>query len=110
MTTPTLAEFVSLDLRVGTVVRCESNDMARDPALAIWIDFGTEGIKLSSAQITELYEPEALVGTQVVAATGFPPLKVGGFVSEVLVIGAMTDGGVVLLRPDRPVEAGAEIA
>ncbi len=110
MTTSTFADFVSLDLRIGTVVRCERNDKARDPAFAIWIDFGAEGIKRSSAQITDLYEPDALVGTQVVAATGLPAMKVGGFVSEVLVIGAMTDGGVVLLRPDQPVEAGTEVA
>ena len=110
VSTPTFADFESLDLRIGTVVRCERNAKARDPALAMWIDFGAYGVKQSSAKITDLYEPASIVGTQVVAVTGFDSMKVGGFVSDVLVIGAMTDDGVVLLRPDRGVDPGTEIA
>ncbi len=110
MTTPTFADFEALDVRVGTVVRCERNEQPRDPALGIWIDFGAEGVKRSSAQITDLYVPQDLVGTQVVAVTGFEPMRVGGFVSEVLVIGVLTPDGVVLLRPDRSVDPGSEVA
>jgi tRNA-binding protein len=110
MTKPTLSDFEALDICVGTVVRCEENKTARKAALALWIDFGAEGIKQSSAQITDLYRPGDLVGTQVVAVAGFEPMRVGGFLSEVLAIGALTDGGVVLLRPDRPVDPGTAVA
>ncbi len=110
MSTPTISDFEALDLRIGTVVRCERNKKARNAALAMWIDFGAHGVKHSSAQIADLYEPDALVGSQVVAVTGFAPMSVGGFLSEVLVVGALTDDGVVLLRPDRPVDAGTDIA
>lgn len=76
----------------------------------MWIDFGEQGVKQSSAQIADLYEPDDMIGTQVVAVTGFAPMNVGGFVSEVLVVGALTDDGVVLLRPDHPVDAGSDVA
>jgi tRNA-binding protein len=107
---PTISDLEALDLRIGTVVRCELNAKARKAALALWIDFGGQGVKRSSAQIADLYEPDALIGSQVVAVTGFAPMNVGGFVSEVLVVGALTDDGVVLLRPDRPVGDGSNIA
>lgn len=110
MAVPTFSDFDALEIRVGTVVRCEVNEKSRNAALAMWIDFGAAGIKQSSAQITDLYRPDDLVGTQVVAVTGFEPTRVGGFLSEVLVIGALTDDGVVLLRPDRPVDPGTEVA
>jgi tRNA-binding protein len=110
VSTPTISDFEALDLRIGTVVRCEHNSKARKTALAMWIDFGEHGVKQSSAQIDDLYVPDDLVGSQVVAVTGFAPMSVGGFVSEVLVVGALTDDGVVLLRPDRPVEPGTVVA
>ena len=110
MSTRTISDFEALDLRIGTVVRCEPNTKTRWPALAMWIDFGAHGVKHSSAQIADLYEPDALVGSQVAAETGFAPMSVGGFLSEVLVVGALIDDGVVLLRPDRPVDAGTDIA
>lgn len=106
---PTFDEFATLDLRIGTVVRCEPNAGAREPALCLWIDFGGETLQ-SSAKLTDLYRPEDLVGTQVVAATGFEPMRVGGFRSDVLVIGALTDRGVVLLRPDSDVPPGSTVA
>lgn len=106
---PTFDEFATLDVRVGTVVRCEPNPGAREAALSLWIDFGSETLQ-SSAKLTDLYRPEDLVGTQVVAVTGFEPMRVGGFRSDVLVIGAITDRGVVLLRPDFDVPPGATVA
>jgi len=107
---PTIAEFAALDLRIGTVVRCEPNLGARDPAYCLWIEFGELGVLQSSAKVTDRYEPGDLVGTQVVAVTGFAPMHVGGFRSDVLVIGALVDGGVVLLRPDLPVDPGTSVA
>lgn len=103
------SDFAALDLRIGSIVRCEPNDAARDPAFRMWIDFGSETLQ-SSAKLTDLYEAADLVGTQVVAVTGFEPLRVGGFRSDVLVIGALTERGVVLLRPDEPVPPGAAVA
>jgi len=110
MARPTISDFFDMALLVGTVVRCEVNTGARDPALCLWIDFGHRGTKQSSAKITDHYDPQSLVGRQVVAATGFEPIRVGGFRSEVLVVGALTDDGVVLLAPDRPVPPGSSVA
>lgn len=107
---PTISDWNGFGVRVGTVVRAEENDGARDPALSLWIDFGALGVLQSSAKLTDRYHPASLVGTQVVAVTGFDPMRVGGFRSDVLVLGALTGGGVVLLRPDEPVEPGSEIA
>lgn len=107
---PSLADWHEFAVRIGTVTRAEPNTAARDPAIAMWIDFGDLGTLQSSAKVTDHYDPETLIGTQVVAVTGFPPLRVGGFRSDVLVIGALTDGGVVLLRPDHPVPPGSEVA
>lgn len=97
-------------MRVGRVVRAESNDTARDPAYRLWIDFGDLGELQSSAKLTDRYRPSDLVGTQVVAVTGFESLRVGGFRSDVLVLGALTEAGVVLLRPDDAVPPGATVA
>lgn len=97
-------------VRSGTIVRAEPNDGARDPSYRLWIDFGDLGEKQSSAKINDLYAVADLPGTQVIAVTGFDPIKVGGFRSDVLVLGVLTDAGVVLLRPDRPVAPGSEIA
>lgn len=107
---PTLDDWHELAVRIGTVLRAENNDGARDPAYRLWIDFGPYGEVQSSAKITDLYSIDELVGRQVVAVTGFPPLRVGGFRSDVLVLGALTDAGVVLLQPDRPVSDGADVA
>ena len=107
---PSLSDWHEFAVRVGTVTRAEPNEAARDPAIALWIDFGPLGVKQSSAKITDRYAPGDLVGRQVVAVTGFPPLRVGGFRSDVLVVGALTDGGVVLLAPDAEVAPGSEIA
>ena len=110
MAAPTYSDVESMDIRVGTIVRCQPNERSRNPAFALWIDLGDGRTKQSSAQITDLYDPDDLVGTQVAVITGIEPMRVAGFLSEVLVIGAITDAGVVLLRPDRPVGPGSRVA
>ena len=99
-----------MDMRVGLVVRAEPFPEARTPAYKLWIDFGPLGAKQSSAQITDHYRPDELVGRQVVCVVNFPPKRIGPFVSEVLVLGAYTNGReVILLRPDREVERGSRV-
>lgn len=106
-----LTTFAAADLRVGTVVRAETFPEARKPAYRLWIDFGELGIRTSSAQITERYEPQDLLGTQVIAVVNLSSRQIANFMSECLVIGAVTKGeGVVVLRPDSPVENGTPIA
>ena len=110
MTTIVWTDFEKIDIRVGVVTEARAFPEARRPAYRLWIDFGTLGIKRSSAQITAHYQPEALVGRQVIAVVNFPPRQIGPFVSDVLVLGAYDDAGeVVLLRPDSAVTPGARI-
>lgn len=97
-------------MRVGTIVAAEPFPKARKPAYQLTIDFGPLGIRRSSAQITTLYEAEALVGRQVVAVVNFPPKQIATFMSECLVLGSVADNGTVtLLQPERPVENGVRI-
>ncbi|RIH85470.1 putative chaperone CsaA [Calidithermus terrae] len=105
-----LQAFELLDLRVGRVLRAEVNAEARKPAYKLWIDFGPLGEKASSAQLTALYTPEALVGRLVVAAVNLGARKVAGFTSEVLVLGLPdAEGRVVLLEPEREVPLGGRV-
>jgi tRNA-binding protein len=106
----TIEDFERLHIRVGTVTQAEPNTGARDPAYRLWIDFGELGTLQSSAKVTDRYSPEDLVGRQVVAVTGFDPVRVGGFRSDVLVLGALDAGGVVLLAPDHVVPPGSAVA
>ena len=103
--------FLKVDIRAGTIIRAEPFPEARKPAWRLWIDFGAGiGEKKSSAQITELYTPEALIGRQVMAVVNFPPRQIGPMLSEVLVLGVSdAQGRVVLLRPDQPVPDGARM-
>lgn len=108
----TIEDFDKLDMRVGRVLSVEEFPEARNPAWKLEIDFGAEvGIKRSSAQITH-YTREQLQGRTVVGVVNFPPRRIAGFQSEVLVLGAMDpEKGVVLLTPDDPdVELGSKIA
>ena len=107
---PTFEDFEALGLVVGTVLRAETNDGARDPAYKLWIDLGKDEVAQSSAKITDLYGTEDLVGRQVIVVTGFEPMRVGGFRSDVLAIGALTTDGVVLVTPDESVPPGATVA
>jgi tRNA-binding protein len=103
-------DFEKVDMRVGVVVRAEPFPEARKPAYKLWIDFGPLGQKQSSAQITDHYRAEDLVGRPVVCVVNFAPKRIGSFVSEVLVLGAYTNGReVILLRPDQDVERGSRI-
>ena len=106
----TYADFERLDVRVGRVVRAEPFPEARKPAYKLWIDFGALGVRTSSAQITDLYAMEGLSGQPVVAVVNVPPKRIAGFRSEVLVLGALTDEGVVLLQPGRSVLSGSRVA
>lgn len=105
------AAFDAVEMRVGTIVAVEEFPEARKPAYKLTIDFGEGvGIKRSSAQIVDLYEPVSLIGAQVVGVVNFPPKRIAGFQSEVLVLGMADDAGrVVLLRPERAVPNGARI-
>ena len=107
----TIEDFERIDMRVGRVVRVDDFPEARNPAWKLEIDFGQElGVKRSSAQITH-YEREQLEGRLVVGVVNFPPRRIAGFESEVLVLGALdSEKGVVLLRPDEDVALGDRIA
>ncbi len=111
MTAVTLEEFQKIQIHTGTVLSVNPNEKARIPAWVLEIDFGEDlGIKTTSAQLTTLYTPENLIGTQVVAVMNFPPLRIAGVKSEVLVLGVLDSKGVVLLRPDQKVEDGTRVA
>ena len=106
--------FERLEMRVGMVIHCTSFPEARKPSYKLEIDFGPLGIKRSSAQLTAYYNPEDLVGRQIIAVVNFPPRRIAGFASEVLVLGVPgmgiePAGTVVLLEPERSVELGARV-
>ena len=106
----TFDDFMKLDIRVGTILAAEPFQKARKPAYQLQIDFGEDlGVKKTSAQITDRYQPEELVGKQVLAVVNFPPKQIADFMSEVLVLGTYSEGGVVLIAPDKEVKNGDKL-
>lgn len=105
------SDFDKVELRVGTIIEVEDFPEARKPAYKLKVDFGDDiGIKKSSAQITELYNKEGLLGTQVLGVVNFPVKQIGPIRSECLVTGFYRDdGAVVLARPDKPVSNGTKL-
>jgi tRNA-binding protein len=103
-------DFEKIDIRVGTILTVKNFEKAKKPAYQLSIDFGPLGVKKSSAQITELYSPEEMVGKQIIAVVNFPPKQIANFISECLVLGIYTaDNKVVLLEPSLAVDNGDKI-
>ena len=107
----TFDDFMTVDIRVGTVVDAQPFPEARKPAYKLFIDFGDAiGQKKTSAQVTDHYSIADLIGRQVMAVVNFPPRQIGPFMSEVLTLGVMdADGAVVLLQPDQKVPNGGRM-
>jgi tRNA-binding protein len=104
------ADFEQVELRVGTIIEVEDFPEARKPAYKVKVDFGPEiGVKKSSAQITDFYSKEELLGRQIVGVVNFPPKQIGPMRSEFLLTGFYSDAGVVLAVPEREVSNGAKL-
>ena len=110
-TSATIEDFDRLDIRAGTIVDARPFPEARKPSVRLWVDFGgTIGVRRSAAQITVHYGPDRLIGRQVMAVVNFPPRRIAGFESEVLVLGVPDENGaVVLLKPDLRVPDGGRM-
>jgi tRNA-binding protein len=107
---PGAEAFAALELRVGRIVRAEPNAGARKPSYRLWVDFGPLGERTSSAQLTDLYSADQLVGRDVIAAMNLGSRRIAGFLSEVLVLGVPDEAGhVVLLQPERTVPLGGRV-
>ena len=103
--------FLSVDIRVGTIVACKEFKEARKPAYQVWVDFGDDlGHKKSSAQITHLYTCNDLLGKQVLAVVNFPEKQIGSFLSEILILGLHNaQGSVSLVSPDHLIPNGTKL-
>ncbi|MFC5046784.1 tRNA-binding protein [Aquimarina hainanensis] len=103
-------EFIHVEMRVGTIISAEEFKEARNPAYKLIIDFGDYGTRKTSAQITDFYSPDQLIGRQVVAVINFPPKQIANMMSECLVLGAVNERKeVTLLHPDMKVKNGERI-
>lgn len=106
----TFNDFLQVDMRVGQIIEARDFPEARKPAYQLKVDFGDLGIKKTSAQITERYTKEDLVGKRIIAVVNFPPKQIGPFMSEVLVLGVPGEQGeIVLLSPDEAVPLGGRV-
>lgn len=106
----TFDDFIKLDIRVGTIIEAKVFEKAKKPAYQLKVDLGNEiGIKKYSAQITDVYKCEDLIGKQVLAVVNFPPRQIVDFMSEVLVLGTYSKDGVVLITPDKEVTIGDKL-
>lgn len=107
----TYSDFEVVDIRVGTIIEADDFPQARKPAYKLKIDFGSEiGVKRSSAQITEHYSKQDLIGRQVLGVVNFPPKQIGPFISECLTLGlADNNNNVVLVQPEREVPIGGKL-
>lgn len=106
----TWSDFQKVEMRIGTIIHAEIFKEARNPAYKITVDFGELGTKKTSAQVTVLYNPEDLIGKQVVAVVNFPPKQIANMMSECLILGGLGDGkAVILLQPERLVKNGTKI-
>ncbi len=111
MTEISWQEFEKVELRVGTIMSAEAFPEAIKPAYKLTIDFGQIGVRKSSAQITDLYSLEELVGKQIIGVVNFPAKQIGPFMSECLVTGFIQeDAGIVLAVPDKPANNGSRLA
>lgn len=105
-----IEDFMKLDIRVGTIISAEEFAKAKRPAYKLTIDFGKKiGIKKSSAQITQRYKLDELIGQQVLAVVNFPSRQIADFMSEVLVLGTYSENGVVLITPQKKVANGDKL-
>ncbi len=105
-----LSYFEKIEIRAGTVLEVKENKKSRNPAYVLKIDFGKDiGVKNSSAQITKLYKPEDLIGTQVICCVNLTPLHIGSVTSEVRILGTDSEQGVVLLRPSEKIKDGDKV-
>jgi len=106
-----ITDFDNLDIRIGQIIKAEVFPEARNPSYKLWVDLGILGIKKSSAQITQLYNTDELVGKYIVTIANLPPRNIAGFTSEILVLGVVSDNGdCVLLVPDRAVQPGQRVS
>lgn len=106
----TFEEFTKVDLRIGTIIEVSDFPQARNPSYQLTIDFGALGVKKSSAQITTLYSKEDLLNRQIVAVVNFPNKQIAKFMSNCLVVGAINDKDVCLLKPELQVKNGSIVA
>jgi len=102
-------DFTKVEMRVGTIIDAVPFAKARKPAYILTIDFGPLGLRKSSAQITTLYQPDQLIGQQIVAVVNFPPKQIANIMSECLVLGAVDGDNVTLLAPNKTVSNGLRI-
>jgi tRNA-binding protein len=103
-------DFTKVEMRIGTIISAEKFEEVRNPAYKMRIDFGDFGVKKTSAQITKLYQPEDIIGKQVIAVVNFPPKQIANMMSECLVLGGVGQGKeVILIEPERQVKNGMKI-